>query len=172
MSTVKRGPLRAGTVLAVSVILTALIYGCSDNKTEPAGSEETVTFAVTLPGKVPEGAQCAECGMYVEPDGKFTAEAVTADGRFRYFCDIGDMLIHLAKSGEGEIVNVNVRDYESGRWVNAYDAFYLADAPVRTPMRFGIAAFESRPDAEAFRAKNGGGTIYTYAGIQAEKPYE
>jgi copper chaperone NosL len=162
--------------LSASVILAAaFMCGCSDQGGDKSAGTESVTATVYLSSAIPDGAQCAECGMYVEADGRFSGEAVSPDGEYSYFCDIGDLLIHLGKSGDSgdnEVSAAYVRDYNTGGWVSAFDANYLAGAPVRTPMRFGIAAFEKRPDAEAYRAENGGGTIYSYVGIQAEKPYK
>jgi len=154
--------------------IAALVYGCSGGDSGQAGKAPApaAPAAAAVPADIPAGAECYGCGMPVDPSGLFACEAVTADGKYRYFCDIGDLLTYLSKSGVNETETAFVHDYSTGKWVDARDAFYLTDAPVNTPMRFGIAAFERRPDAEAFRSENGGGTIYTFAGIQAEKPYK
>jgi len=161
-------------LIAAALMLAALTTACSgrDTDTPQKAAVPPKPDTSVQPADIPEGSQCYGCGMTVDSKGLFASEAVTMDGKYRYFCDIGDLLIYLSKLDVNESEAAFVHDYSTGKWVSAYDAFYLADAPVKTPMRFGIAAFERRPDAESFRAKNGGGTIYTYAGIQAEKPYE
>lgn len=89
---------------------------------------------------VPQGAQCAECGMTVDQSSKFMSEVITLDSKDVFFCDIGDMLFHF-KTTSGKMKVVRVQDYSRGGWIDGKKAFYVWNRNLKTPMSWGIAAF-------------------------------
>ncbi|MGD0282226.1 MAG: nitrous oxide reductase accessory protein NosL [Dissulfurispiraceae bacterium] len=106
----------------------------------------TFTFAYAQPAPVPAGEHCAECGMSIDRDSKFAAEAVDGKGGKLFFCDIGDMLHHFRKS-INTIQSAYVRDFTTGTWIDGRKAWYVQNKKFLTPMFWGIAAFST--DAEA-----------------------
>lgn len=93
------------------------------------------------------GIRCPECGMTVDLNSLYISRAVTAGGGELYFCDIGDMLIYVQKKKKLEAKELYVRDYASGLWIGAQEAFYARSEKFRTPMGWDIAAFGSQKDA-------------------------
>ncbi len=90
-----------------------------------------------------ETIHCAECGMMVDMNSKFTAKIVQGDTA-RYFCDIGDLFSYLRRKGVKD-GRAEVRDYVTGEWLDANKAFYVhAEKKFKTPMGWGIAAFQDR----------------------------
>ena len=98
------------------------------------------------PFPVPKDTLCAECGMMVNPDSKFSAEVITTDGKKLFFCDIGDMLRHF-RSDRGKLKTAYVKDYTSGAWIDGEKAYYVLDKRLSTPMSWSIAAFREEPEA-------------------------
>ncbi|GAB4388931.1 MAG: hypothetical protein Kow0025_11190 [Thermodesulfovibrionales bacterium] len=112
--------------IALTAVLTALM----------------LASAIAGPVDIPQGARCYECGMKVDPGSPYAAEIV-AGGELLPFCDIGDMLVRYHKM-ENKPEGVYVRDQESGRWIDARQASFVRDAAgIKTPMGWGIAAFET-----------------------------
>ncbi|HLB25199.1 MAG TPA: nitrous oxide reductase accessory protein NosL [Nitrospirota bacterium] len=137
----------------------------------PSGAGAAAGQAAKAPVEVPAETYCAECGMRVRGDGlRFASEIILKDGKVRCFCDVGDMLIHYEVHKKKEdIAAIYVKDYVTGAWAEGREAYYLADAKVVTPMRFGILAFAGREAAEKFKAGKGGGKIYTFQEIIASR---
>lgn len=98
------------------------------------------------PFPIPKDTLCAECGMTVNPDSKFSAEVITTDGKKMFFCDIGDMLRHF-RSDRGKLKIVYVKDYKSGAWIEGAKAYYVFDKRFSTPMSWSIAAFREESEA-------------------------
>jgi nitrous oxide reductase accessory protein NosL len=96
-----------------------------------------------------EPARCAQCGMLVDEASPFSAMIVDG-GKTLHFCDIGDMLLYL-KEKKTDPALAQVKDYRSGIWMAVEQAFFVnAPKKFRTPMGWGIAAFQSRSDASGF----------------------
>ena len=90
--------------------------------------------------------RCAECGMMVRMDSKFTAKITQGDATL-YFCDIGDLFTHLKKKNAQD-AKIEVKDYTGGEWIDARKAFYVnSNKKFDTPMGWGIAAFADKNDA-------------------------
>ena len=96
-----------------------------------------------------EMVSCAQCGMGADLSGKFTARTVQAK-QTRHFCDIGDLFAYL-KANPAAAAEAQVKDYKSGEWVNAQQAYYVqSDKKFDTPMGWGIAAFKIKPETAEF----------------------
>lgn len=93
-----------------------------------------------------ETLRCAECGMMVDTQSRFSARIVQ-EGSSLAFCDIGDLLSYLKRKGLQQ-AGAEVQDYGTGKWIDARKAQYVqAEKKFRTPMGWGIAAFEDRTRA-------------------------
>ncbi len=105
------------------------------------------TFSYSQPDPIPQGTLCAECGMKVDPNSKFSTEAITTAGKKLFFCDIGDMLRHF-RSDRGKLKTVYVKDYVDGGWIDGEKASYILDKRFSTPMSWSIAAFRNESEAK------------------------
>ena len=95
-----------------------------------------------------ESIPCTECGMMVDLNSKFVAKAVQGDTT-RYFCDIGDLFAYLNKNASNDAA-LSVKDYATGAWIDARQAFYvLSAAKFKTPMGWGFAAFKNKESASS-----------------------
>ncbi|MCL5023105.1 MAG: nitrous oxide reductase accessory protein NosL [Nitrospirae bacterium] len=104
-------------------------------------------FVSAQPPPIPQGTKCAECGMSVDRNSNFSNVVATTDNKTRFFCDIGDMLLHF-KSDGGRVRTVYVRDYVTGQWMDGKKAFYVLSTKFKTPMSWGIAAFAEESAAK------------------------
>jgi nitrous oxide reductase accessory protein NosL len=96
-----------------------------------------------------EMIQCAHCGMGGDLGSKFTSRTVQAK-QTRHFCDIGDLFSYL-KEKPAAAAEAQVKDYRSGEWINAQQAYYVQSAKkFQTPMGWGIAAFKAKPEPAEF----------------------
>lgn len=93
------------------------------------------------------GMKCAECGMMVMMDSKFSAKIVEGETTLP-FCDIGDMFVFLNKKTMKNS-KARVRDFTTGKWIDAKKAYYvISNKKFKTPMGWGIAAFKDKSEAE------------------------
>ncbi len=105
-------------------------------------------FLCSLPAAA-EKITCAECGMTSDLGSKFTSRIVQGEKPL-FFCDIGDLFTYLI-SKKPQNVRAEVKDYKTGEWLDAHQAFYVhAGQKFKSPMGWGIAAFKDRKDAEEY----------------------
>ena len=96
-----------------------------------------------------EMVSCAQCGMGADLSSKFTSRLVQAKQTL-HFCDIGDLFAYL-KANPSAAAEAQVKDYKSGEWLNAQQAYYVQSAKkFQTPMGWSIAAFKARPEGAEF----------------------
>lgn len=109
----------------------------------------TVAVSLMLLTGAPASAadmKCAECGMMVKMDSKFSAKINQGDATFN-FCDIGDLFAYINRKGMKD-ARAEVRDYTSGAWIDARKAYYVkSDKKFSTPMGWGVAAFMDKSEA-------------------------
>jgi nitrous oxide reductase accessory protein NosL len=108
-------------------------------------------FLYSQPHPVPPDTKCAECGMTVDQNSRFVSEVATKEAKNLFFCDIGDMLIHVRSSRENA-KDVYVKDYTTGAWIDGKKALYVLNKKIVTPMSWGIAAFKEEPAAKQWGA--------------------
>jgi nitrous oxide reductase accessory protein NosL len=96
-----------------------------------------------------EMVSCAQCGMGADLSGKFTSRIVQPK-QTQHFCDIGDLFAYL-KTNPAGASDAQVKDFKTGEWINAQQAFYVSSAKkFQTPMGWGIAAFKTKPEIAEF----------------------
>lgn len=96
---------------------------------------------------------CEQCGMIVSEEAHAAAYRLT-DGGLRIFDDLGDMVLYHRLNDEPVYI-FWVHDYQTGEWMHAPDAFYVATDDLNTPMGHGIAAFTYEAGAEHLAAEHG-----------------
>ncbi len=105
-----------------------------------------------------EKITCAECGMTSDLASRFTSRIVQGE-KALFFCDIGDLFTYLVRK-KPQNVRAEVKDYKTGEWLGAHEAFYVhADKKFTSPMGWGIAAFKDRKDAAGY------GTVMDFSGM-------
>lgn len=95
--------------------------------------------------------KCTECGMTCDVAAKFTSRIIQGDQTL-YFCDIGDLFSYL-KRKKPSPTRMEVKDYNTGDWIDAYKAYYVhSEKKFKTPMGWSIAAFKDKDRASEFGA--------------------
>jgi nitrous oxide reductase accessory protein NosL len=96
------------------------------------------------PAAQPSVVTCAECGMSAKFANRYTSRIVVQRADTLYFCDIGDLVVFIARTQPKEYA-ASVRDFKSGEWLDAGTAYFVIDKKTfSTPMGWGIAAFRER----------------------------
>ena len=123
----------------VFVIVGSILVSCS---TEP----EPLNFGTDV---------CHFCKMTLM-DNKFGAELVTRKGKIYKFDDMR-CFINYYNSGHDDPADFQhalvVNYLDPGKLINAYDAFYLKSAEVRSPMDGQVAAFETKTGMSKFKGE-------------------
>lgn len=88
---------------------------------------------------------CDECFMLIN-EARYAAAYVVKSGEARRFDDIGCLLIYHKKHQEN-VAYFWVNDFNSQKWLNARNAFFVKSDSIQTPMGFGIIAFASEKTA-------------------------
>lgn len=109
---------------------------------------------------------CEECGMLVS-DAKFAAATLTESGQTHKFDDLAEMFVFHAKHPEYAVRAWFVHDFITETWLRGETAIYVRSDRFRSPMNYGVAAFESREAAEAYSAELGG-EILAFEALRAE----
>ena len=88
-----------------------------------------------------------------------------ADGKLRIFDDLGDMVLYHRLNDE-EVAVFWVHDYQTGEWIHAPVAYYVATDDLVTPMGHGIVAFTNESES-AYLAGKHGAPVYRWDDLLA-----
>ena len=110
--------------------------------------------------------RCEYCGMVIVDIRYAAMYYLEREGRWLKFDDIGCMLFTLGDLGEFDAARAVVFDYDTGRPINASEAWFVVADPRRvpTPMGSSIVAFADRARAEEF-ARSVNGTVLDWGGL-------
>ncbi len=112
---------------------------------------------LSKPPKIGYGRDvCAQCRMIIE-DERFACAAVSPDGRYLKFDDIGCMAAHEKENGQA--LRAWVRDAEGDGWIAREKAGFVHSKDLVTPMGCGLAAFSTEARAKKFCNKKTGDLI-------------
>lgn len=106
---------------------------------------------------------CTECGMIIS-DPRFAAAYVTTTGEARLFDDVGDMLAYDQRHHEA-VHAYWVNDFHTEQWLRAEQAALVMQSDLHTPMGWGLAAFSTAAEAQAY-VDTHGGLVTTLANLQ------
>ncbi len=149
----------AGGARVVAVVLAAIVLAASCSGESASGPPE-IAYGRDV---------CAECHMIIsEP--RFAAAYRVGEGEAFTFDDIGDLIAHATRSGDIDKVTAWVHDYDTEKWIDAPDAWFVTGSDVETPMAGGLVAFARRSDAEAFIEGSGGTLVQWPELIEAGAP--
>jgi copper chaperone NosL len=130
-------------ILCVTLWLTA----CGADKFEPQA--------------IVEGKDvCAICKMTIKDD-QFATQIISKDGQSIKFDDIGCMNKWKMENGTESIEAMYVRDYNSKKWIQYENAYYVYDPSIQTAMAYGVISFEKEADANVFIKNQGKGKLMT-----------
>jgi len=110
--------------------------------------------------------RCPVCGMKVIRYPKFSSAIRLANQDTYYFCSNGCMLkawLHpeiFLKSTRQAFSLAVVRDYFSGRQVDAQDVFWIAGSDVIGPMGPAMVALQGNHSVDAFLKRHGGRKVF------------
>jgi len=110
--------------------------------------------------KVPNGAKCSVCGMFVYKYPKWAA-TMEIDSKKYYFDGVKDMMKYYFFDGDfkydrAKISKMEVTNYYTLNAIKAKDAFYVYDSKVYGPMGRELIPFSTQKEAESFIADHGG----------------
>lgn len=118
---------------------------------------------------VPASSRCPVCGMYPARYPRWAAQVILRDGAAHFFDSPVDLFVFLQginrydrRYARGDVAAVFAKDLESGKWIDARQAFFLHGSALVGPMRDAdLPAFASR-EAAARRARAHGGQVLGY----------
>lgn len=113
---------------------------------------------------VPADARCPVCGMYPARSRAWAGQVIFADGDAFFFDSPLSLMMYLGNVGHytrgrtaGAIVARYVTAMDSGAWVDAQQAVYVAGSSALGPMRAGnLPAFADHAAAQRFVQARGG----------------
>ncbi len=103
--------------------------------------------AFSQPKEPPKGERCVVCGMDVNIDPKLTSQVKLKDRSYKY-AESPKHIIRYYLDNKDKVVELWVKDYKSGRWIEGTKAFYV---PIKEgPMGYDLVPFRSKIDAQEF----------------------
>lgn len=118
--------------------------------------------------------RCPVCGMKVIRYPKFSSAIRLVSKDTYYFCSNGCMLkawLHpeiFLRSTRQALALAVVRDYFSGRQVNAQELFWIAGSDVIGPMGPAIVALQGKNSVNAFLKRHGGRKVFRLEALTDE----
>ena len=118
--------------------------------------------------------RCPVCGMKVIRYPKFSCAIQMEDQRTYYFCGNGCLLrtwLHpeiFLKTHKQHILRAVVRDYFSGRQVDAQTVFWIAGSNIIGPMGPAIVALQDDHSASIFMKRHGGRRVFRLSELTDE----
>lgn len=133
----------------------------------PTPYDTTSGQPLTAPRGVPVDARCPVCGMYPARAPAWAAQVIFADGDAYFFDSPLSLLMYLGNVDHytrgrqaDAIVARYVTDTESGQWLDALLAVYVAGSSALGPMRAGnLPAFANAAAAQQFARQRGGAAL-------------
>ena len=169
-----RGPERA---LAVAICLVlAMLIGCASSSGSGAAPQSSAADHALKAGPldIPQNASCGRCGMYPANYPRWQTQVIFTDGSMTPFdgCKcMFNFIFSMELQGQGhkseDIAAVFVKDFNTGEWLNARDAYFVVGSGVMGPMGKELIPFAGRDAAVEFH-RGQGGDLKTYAEITPE----
>jgi len=160
------------TIFSVSVVfMLALMIGCAASGSKTTGSGQV---AVKQAMEIPENVSCGKCGMYPAQYPRWQSQIIFKDGAMTPFDGCKCMFNFLFAMDEYDKMHSRddvsvawVKDFNSGKWINAADAHYVVGSNMMGPMGKELIPFAESAAARKFHQEQGG-TMMDYADITPE----
>jgi len=119
--------------------------------------------------KVPEGAKCPVCGMFVSKYPKWAA-MIEVNGHKHYFDGVKDMMKYYIFDGDfpydrKKITQIEVTDFYTLEAIPARFAWFVYDSDLYGPMGRELIPFGTEEAAKNFMADHGGKKIVRFKDI-------
>lgn len=118
------------------------------------------------PAKIAAEARCPVCGMWAARYVKWHTQIVFSDGGYRAFDGCKDMFTYLFEMAKfekkytaGDIAAIYVKDFSSGKWIDAQDASYVIGSNISGPMGSELIPVENQEQAMKIVTASGGRVI-------------
>jgi len=162
--------------LAVMLILAATI-GCaaSGSKTSDQSSAAGPgQVAMQQPMEIPANVSCGKCGMYPAQYPQWQSQIIFKDGAMTPFDGCKCMFNFLFAMDQYDkthsrdnVAVMWVKDFNTGTWLNAADAYYVVGSNMMGPMGKELIPFADQAAAMKFHQEQGG-EVMKYADINPE----
>ena len=151
-------------ILPVVLLLVAGFISLGQGAQEPSNS----------PQEIADDISCGKCGMFPARYPQWQTQVVFSDGFMVPFDGCKCMFGFLFKMGQhnkkhtsADVAAVWVREFKTGDWINAQQAYYVIGSSEMGPMGKELIPFSDAPSAESFQ-KEYGGDITRYDAISME----
>lgn len=114
--------------------------------------------------KVPKGAKCQVCGMFVSKYPKWAAKITTKTGKTYYFDGNKDLMKYYFKTQE-PLDEMLVTNYYTITALPAKKAYYVIGSNVYGPMGHELIAFATQAEAEQFKKDHFGTRVLSFKAI-------
>ncbi len=166
-----------GVLFVVLAMLLSMVAACatsSEKTVEKSSAVETAQAATPEPMAIPENITCGKCGMYPARYPQWQSQIIFADGKMTPF-DGCKCMFNFMNGMEkfdkahtrNDIAVAWVKDFNSGKWINAEDAQYVVGSKKMGPMGKELIPFSDHMEAMKFQ-KEQGGAMMKYAEITPE----
>jgi len=122
---------------------------------------------VPEPQIITEDMKCPVCGMSPAMSPKWHSQVHLNDGTFLAFDGCKDMFKFLLQMSaydrqhtKDDVNTIFVKDFDSGKWINAVDTYFVAGSNVIGPMGKQVIPFSDHDKAMEFMNSNGGEIIH------------
>lgn len=102
---------------------------------------------------------CETCGMFIDTVERTAAELTYKDGRPKHTCGVACLVRTLNDEGREAFTSLKVKDWNTGKLVDADQAYYSIGSRLIPDMIPNTIAFETKQAAEKFARKEGGEVI-------------
>jgi len=143
----------------------SLAVGCttSGSKTSGQAMAESSQAAVKHPMEIPENATCGKCGMYPARYPRWQSQIIFNDDTMTPFDGCKCMFNFIfamdkfdQKHSPNDIAVAWVKDFNTGKWLNAEDASYVVGSNMMGPMGKELIPFADQAVAMKFQEEQGG----------------
>ena len=168
--------MKGGLLVVLAIFLSMVTASAtSGEKTaEKSSAVETVQATMPEPMVVADGITCGKCGMYPARYPQWQSQIIFKDGTMTPFdgCKcmfnfINGMEKFDKEHTRNDVAVTWVKDFNSGKWINAEDAQYVVGSQKMGPMGKELIPFSDHMEAMQFQ-KEQGGTMMKYAEITPE----
>lgn len=156
------------------VFILALVLGCTApgkktavKKSDPGQGPAALAPPVTIPDNV----SCGKCGMYPARYPKWQSQVIFTDGSMTPFdgCKCLYNFLFAMETFDNthtrnDVAVAWVKDFNSGKWINAVEAHYVVGSKMMGPMGKELIPFGDQTAAMKFQQVQGG-TLMKYSEI-------
>jgi len=163
-------------LMAACLVLLALMVGCATSGSQTAEQSPAAQSGEVAqqPMAIPEDASCGKCGMFPAKYPRWQSQIIFKDGKMTPFDGCKCMFNFISAMDQfdkihsrDDVAAVWVKDFNSGSWINAADAYYVVGSNMMGPMGKELIPFANQADAMKFNQKQGG-SMMMYSQITPE----